>query len=167
MLNELVDTFKKRALEGGFNESRVDSILHFALEYTFKDITTRLDQVPKHYEGIRKALIEYGIECGLDETEAEKMAEHFFNNKYVKEDLEEGMTGYVATMCDVSRYYVFDWIRVRIESYTRNYVKGREERAIEIAKMMIRHGDSVEFISSITGLSADLIEELKDQENKN
>ena len=49
--------------------------------------------------------------------------------------------------------------------------EGREQGIdigkVEIAKMMIRHGDSVEFITSRTGLSADLIEELKDQENKN
>ena len=126
MLNEFVETFKKRAIESGFNESRVDSILRFALEYTFNDITTRLDQIPAHYKSIRKALIDYGIECGLDETEAEEMAEHFFNNKYVKEDLEEGMVGHVATMCGASRFYVYDWIRVRIESYARSYAKDRK-----------------------------------------
>ena len=39
--------------------------------------------------------------------------------------------------------------------------EGREERDLEIAKMMIRYGDSVEFITSRTGLSVDLVEELK------
>ena len=169
---DLVDNFKKHAIDGGFKEANVDRIL----SCVFEEITTRLDEVPSHRKGIEKALIKRGMEYGLNEKQSEVMAKHFFNNEYIKEELEEAMTGLVATSNDYDNYLTHEWIRNNIESYTRAYVKNREkglkegrkeerEKAeaekLEIARTLINSGVSIDVIVNSTGVSEAEILKLK------
>ena len=54
---ELIETFKKRALEDGFREAIVDDII----KNTFKTITARLDEVPKYQEKLRRDIISIAL----------------------------------------------------------------------------------------------------------
>ena len=150
---ELVENFKKCAIEGGFKEANVDRIL----SCVFEEITTRLDRVPSHRKGIEEALIERGIEYGLNEKQSKVMAKHFFNNEYIKEELEEAMAGLVATSNDYDNYLVHEWIRNSIESYIRVYVKnlekGLKEGIEKVAKSLLLDGMPLPIISKHTGLS--------------
>ena len=64
-------------------------------------------------------------------------------------------------ICDLTDYYKNGKGRAEMCSVVEEYAKEyAEESARESAKKMIAHGDDVVYISEVTGLSIEIIEEL-------
>ena len=63
---------------------------------------------------------------------------------------------------DARRAYEMRFTAMCDETSNKNYFtnKGRDEKALEIARKMKEFGDSIEKIQAITGLSAEVIETL-------
>ena len=132
----------------------------------FKIIEFNMDKITKEcYDKIVKGMEEqYKYLCMLD-LELNKLKELSEYDDIVKE--------YMDKLVDLNNDKEFRYVvsaeedarltQKLLQDYARDegVVEGKKEEKIEIAKNMINTGSSVEYVSLITGLSKEEIEELK------
>ena len=144
---DLVGNFKKRALEVGFTEKRVDEIIKFLYE----EIMARLEKIPAEYEKLKEEIITKSMEYGLDKKKAEMMVEPFLNRERVRMVLEEIMTATVVTKhghtCAYKDFY--EWLETYVKSYAEGIEKEAELKAIREEKRKKHEEEKQSLIAKI------------------
>jgi len=115
---ELYKNLEKRALEIGVRKERFDEFSKYMLEAAIK----RVNEIPNHYNTLRKKAIETGIEYGMDNKSAEAMAKSFVSIDKIKYTLDSSMVSEFSTGD-------FFWLGDQMRLYAEVYANSRDEFA--------------------------------------
>ena len=113
---ELYKILEKRALEVGIRKERFDEFSTYVLETAIK----RVNEIPNCYDRLIKDAIAIGIENGMTEKNAKKMATSFVNNKRIKDVVESRV---------IDEYCVGDilWLNDQTKLYAKIYAESQNE----------------------------------------
>jgi len=158
---ELLKEFEKRALEVGMKKEKFDKVSTHILQTAID----RVNQIPGYYKALRRNAKDYGIEFGLNDEDAEDVANSFVDFDRIQEVMEESMAEVVVE--GRSHAWVMCWFDDRARSYAKNYALGKYGNAEETAKNLLSDKyfcNSV--IARLTGLSYEKIEYLSKEMSK-